>query len=273
MSNDGRQLRSLPVRDTDRLKNGRIKMSSSSPTAKMFAVLDVLAERGSARLTDIAVALDVPKTTLHHTVAQLEDLGLLQRELGGRQLTIAPRLAKLSSDILGAAMRHAPRHAILERLAASLGESCSLGIRVGHQIIYRDDVTGSSPLAFNFQTGNHTPLYCTSTGKLFLARMTSAELDRYLESEPLVEHTPRTITDPDRLRAVVAEIAESGFACSDGEFVLGVVGAAVPVVDKQGRLLAGLAVSIPGVRMPYSELPSLRPALESAAENLAQTFD
>ena len=266
MSNAGRPPRSLPVRDTDRLKNGPTKMSSSSPTAKMFAVLDVLAKRGSARLTDIAVALDVPKTTLHHTVAQLEDLGL-------RQLTIAPRLAKLSSDILGAAMRHAPRHAILERLAASLGESCSLGIRVGHQIIYLDDVTGSSPLAFNFQTGHRTPLYCTSTGKLFLARMTSAELDRYLESEPLVEHTPRTITDPDRLRAVIAEIAETGFACSDGEFVLGVVGAAVPVVDKQDRLLAGLAVSIPGVRMSYSELPNLRPALESAAENLAQTFD
>ena len=248
-------------------------MGGSSPTAKMFAVLDVLAERGSARLTDIALALDVPKTTLHHTVAQLEDLGLLQRELGGRQLTIAPRLAKLSSDILGAAMRHAPRHAILERLAASLGESCSLGIRVGHRTVYLDDVTGSSPLAFNFQTGSHVPLYCTSTGKLFLARMTAAELDRYLKSEPLVQHTPRTITDPDRLRAVVAEIAESGFACSDDEFVLGVVGAAVPVVDKQGRLLAGLTVSIPGVRMSFSDLPKLRSALDSAAENLAQTFD
>ncbi len=273
MNNAGRQPTSMPDQDTRGHKDGRTRASGSTPTAKIFAVLEILAKRGSARLTDIAVALDVPKTTLHHTVAQLEDLGLLQREPGGRQLTIAPRLAKLSSDILGAAMRHAPRHAILERLAASLGESCSLGIRVGHQIIYLDDMTGSSPLAFNFQTGNRTPLYCTSTGKLFLARMTSAELDRYLESEPLVEHTPRTITDPDRLRAVVAEIAESGFACSDGEFVLGVVGIAVPVIDKQGRLLAGLAVSIPAVRMSYSELPNLRPALESAAENLAQTFD
>ena len=103
--------------------------------------------------------------------------------------------------------------------------------------------------------------------------MTAAELDRYLKSEPLVQHTPRTITDPDRLRAVVAEIAESGFACSDDEFVLGVVGAAVPVVDKQGRLLAGLTVSIPGVRMSYADLPKLRPALDSAAEDLAQTFD
>lgn len=248
-------------------------MSGSSPTAKMFAVLEVLAQRGSARLTDIAVELAVPKTTLHHIIAQLEDLGLLQREPGGRQLTIAPRLAKLSSDILGATMRYAPRHAILERLAASLGESCSLGIRVGHKVIYLDDMTAPSPLAFNFQTGRRTPLYCTSTGKLFLSRMTPAELDRYLESEPLVEHTPKTITDADRLREVVAEIAESNFACSDDEFVLGVVGAAVPVMDKSGRMLAGLAVSIPGVRMSFSDLPKLKPALASAADELAHTFD
>ena len=273
MKNAGRRPKSRSGRDTDGPKNGQTKTGSFTPAAKMFAVLETLAERGSARLTDIALALDVPKTTLHHTVAQLEDLGFLQREPGGRQLTIAPGLAKLSSDILGATMRHAPRHAILERLAASLGESCSLGIRVGHQIIYLDDVTGASPLAFNFQTGQRSPLYCTSTGKLYLARMTPAELDRYLESEPLVGHTPRTITDPDRLRAVVAEIAESGFACSDDEFVLGAVGAAAPVVDKQGRLLAGLAVAIPGVRMAYSDLPNLRPALESTAKKLAQTFD
>ena len=248
-------------------------MSGFSPTAKMFAVLEVLAQRGSARLTDIAVELSVPKTTLHHIIAQLEELGFLQREPGGRQLTIAPRLAKLSSDILGATMRYAPRHAILERLAASLGESCSLGIRVAHEVVYLDDMTGPSPLAFNFQTGRRTPLYCTSTGKLFLSRMTPAELDRYLESEPLVEHTPKTITDPARLREVVAEIAESNFACSDDEFVLGVVGAAVPVTDKSGRMLAGLAVSIPGVRMSFSDLPKLKPALASAADELAHTFD
>jgi IclR family acetate operon transcriptional repressor len=248
-------------------------MSGSSPTAKMFAVLQVFAERGSARLTDIAVELNVPKTTLHHITTQLEELGYLQREPGGRQLTIAPRLAKLSSDILGTAMRYAPRHAIIERLAASLGESCSLGIRVGHEVVYLDDMTGPSPLAFNFQTGRRTPLYCTSTGKLFLSRMTEAELDRYLESEPLVEHTPRTITDPNRLREALSEITESNFAYSDDEFVLGVVGAAVPVLDRDGRMLAGLAVSIPGVRMSFSDLPKLKPALAFAADELVRTFD
>ncbi len=247
-------------------------MSNASPTEKLFAVLEVLAQRGSARLTDIALALNVPKTTLHRIIAQLEQLGYLQRENGGRQLTLAPRLAKLSSDILGATLRYAPRHAILERLSARLGESCSLGIRVAHQVIYLDDMTAPSPLTYKFQTGERAPLYCTSTGKLFLSRMTTDELDSYFQSELLIAHTPKTITDQVRLREVLAETTESGVACTDEEFILGVVGIAVPVLDQDGRVLAGLAAAIPAVRMPFTEVRQLAPTLISAADELAQTF-
>ena len=242
------------------------------PMAKVFALLEVLSQRGSARLTDLADALGVPKTTLHRITSQLEELGYLQREPGGRRLTIAPRLAGLAADMLGASLKLAPRHAILEQLAIRLGESCSVGIRIGHDVVYLDDVAGSSPLAYNFQTGRRSPLYCTSTGKLFLARMNADELDRYFRSEELVAHTPNSITDKSRLREVINEVRGSGFASTDNEFVVGVIGAAVPIVDADGRLLAGLAVSIPAARMSFAELPKLQPAMVEAAEALAQSF-
>lgn len=246
--------------------------ASTTPTAKVFALLELLSQRGSARLTDLAAELNLPKTTLHRITAQLEQLGYLQREPGDRRLTIAPRLSKLSADILGATLRLAPRHAILKGLAMGLGESCSLAIRVGYQVVYIDDVTAPSPLSFNFGTGQQTPLYCTSSGKLYLAHMSATELGRYLETEPLVAFTKNTITDPGRLRAQLAEIAEFGFASSHGELVVGVVGAAVPVRDSDGRMLASITTSIPAARMAFSDLPKLKPALVSAAEELAQTF-
>lgn len=243
-----------------------------TPTAKVFALLELLSQQGSARLTDLAAALGVPKTTLHRITSQLEELGYLQREPGGQRLTIAPRLADLAADMLGASLKLAPRHAILERLAFRLGESCSLGIRVGHNVVYLDDVAGPSPLAYNFQTGGRSPLYCTSTGKLFLARMSDDELDRYFRSEELVAHTPKTITDVARLRAIIDEVRDSGFALTDNEFVAGAIGAAVPIIGSEGRLLAGLAVSIPSARMCFADLPKLKPAMVEAARSLAQSF-
>lgn len=261
--------RDAPVRGAIHAPDG----GDPTPTAKVFALLELLAQRGSARLTDLATELGVPKTTLHRVTSQLEQLGYVQREPGGRQLTIAPRMARLSADILGATIRLAPRHMILEQLATRIGESCSLGIRVGYDVVYLDDIAGSSPLSYNFQTGRRSPLYCTSTGKLYLAWMSQHDLDRYLRSEKLAPHTENTITNADRLRDVISSVREKRFASTNSEFVLGVIGAAVPVVDKADRLLAGLAISVPSARMAFAEIPTLRPALVEAANALAQTFD
>ena len=121
--------------------------------------------------------------------------------------------------------------------------------------------------------GCRSPLYCTSTGKLYLAWMSNSELDRYLKSEKLIPYTENTITDADSLRKVISTIREDGFASTNSEFVLGVIGAAVPVVDKTNRLLAGLAISVPSVRMAFADIPKLRPALAEAADALVHTFD
>lgn len=244
-----------------------------TPISKVFALLELLAKRGSARLTDLAADLGLPKTTLHRIVAQLQDLGYLQRELKSRHLTVAPRLIRLSSGLIGTAARAAPRHAILEGLATRLGESCSLGILVGYQVVYIDDVTATSPLTISFQAGQHTPLHCTSTGKLFLAYMEPKDLERYFASETLTKYTPNTITEPERLRPLLPDIVKAGFARSENEFVLGVVGAAVPVLDSNGRILAALNVSIPSVRMTAQDLASLKNILTVAAAEIAEMFE
>ena len=271
MSTDG-LVKSLQGKTASASRGSSGDAIDASPTAKMFALLELLSQRGSARLTDLATQLGVPKTTLYRITTQLEQLGYIQREPGGRQLTIAPRLTRLSTDILAASVRLAPRHAILEGLAMRLGESCSLGIRVGHQVVYLDDVTAPSPLSYRFGTGQRTPLYCTSIGKLYLAHMTKTDLDRYLATQELVVHTPNTITDTDLLRAELAGVPVNGCAYSQGEFVVGVVGAAVPVIDAEGRMLAGVTVSIPAARMAFSDLPDLIPALKDAAQALSETF-
>lgn len=246
---------------------------SESPTGKVFALLETLAQCGSARLTDLAASVGVPKTTLHRVTTQLEQLGYLQREPGGTDISISPLLIDLSFNLLAAALRLAPRHAILEQLAMRLGESCSLAIRVGYEVTYLDFVAGGWPLAFNFQPGHRSPLYCTSTGKLYLARMSAAELEQYLKTAKIIAHTPSTITDLDALRAVVAEVRASGFASTDNEFVQGVIGASVPVWSKDRRMLAGLTVTVPSARMSLDEIVKLRPALDDAAGALAETFD
>ncbi len=254
-------------------RNEKFGPAEPGPVAKVFAVLRELARReGSAGLSELAQALDLPKATVHRVLAQLERLGLVQRMPGERRLLLAPPAIELATEILEGASRTALRRAALVSLSEQTGESCSLGARSGYEIVYLDDVTGSSPLSFHFQRGRRAPLHCTSMGKIYLGKMSPDELDRFFETETLVAYTPWTIVDRDRLRAISAEAARNDFVTSNQEFVLGVVGAAVPVFDSQRRMIAGLAVSIPAARMPYEKLPSLKPLLRKTADRIAASF-
>jgi len=71
--------------------------------------------------------------------------------------------------------------------------------------------------------------------------MSPADLDRHL-SAPLIRYTPRTITEPDKLRADLARIRKQGFAMDMGEHSLTVHAVAAPVMDPAGRFLGALSI-------------------------------
>jgi IclR family acetate operon transcriptional repressor len=249
---------------------GRAKLV---PTMKVFAVLIEIARRGgTAGVTELARALSMPKTTVYRVAGQLERLGYLHRIPGERRLTLSSTALEMAAEILQASIRTGPRHAALVSLSEQTGESCSLGVRAGYEIVYLDHVTGTSPLTYYFQTGRRAPLYCTSIGKLYLAKMTQKELEQFFKTVPLTRYTDWTVTAPDALREIIAVAAKTDFVASNQEFVLGVVGAAVPVRGRTGRMIAGLAVSIPAARMAYEDLGRLRPLLEETAKKLTSTF-
>jgi len=246
----------------------------NTPTGKVFALLQTLADNHGARsLSDLAVSLGLAKTTVHRIVAQLQDLGYLQREPGSRKLSVSPGLCRLCMDLIAASARLAPRHEVLRALAEEIGESCSVGLRVGYEVGYVDDVAANVPLAVHFSAGRRAPMHCTSIGKLYLGRMSDAEWHRYLASNPLRRFTERTIIDPETLRDQTQRAARDGFASTEEEYVLGVVGAAVFVTGPGSRIYAGLAFHAPAARLTHEDALRLRPHLEGAAERLVSTFD
>lgn len=246
----------------------------NTPTGKVFALLQTLAENdGAMSLSDLAASLGLAKTTVHRMVAQLQDLGYLQREPGSRKLSVTPELCRLSVDLIGAGVRLAPRHEVLRALSEEIGESCSIGLRVGYQVGYIDDVTANVPLAVHFRAGRRAPMHCTSIGKLYLGKMSDAEWRRYLASNPLRKYTDYTLTDPERLREQVRRAAREGFAATEEEYLLGVVGAAVFVSGPGPRVLAGLAFHAPAARLTHEDALRLRPHLERAAKRLVATFE
>ncbi|MFT4066313.1 IclR family transcriptional regulator [Paraburkholderia sp.] len=249
-----------------------IEASPSAPIEKLFAVLTLL---GNARrpmtLSELAATLGTAKTTLHRITTQLERLGYLQREPGTRFLLVARPMVDLAVSIVSTATITGRRHAILRGFCEKVGESVTLGMRVGDEIAYLDDVTTEAGLMLKIRTGLRAPMHCTSIGKLFLAHMDEQEWQDYA-MRPLQRFTEKTLTDIADLRRQLDEIRRTDFALSDEEFVRGVIGAAVPVYDGSRRLLAGLSISAPAARMTSAQLRKLKPVFSDVAQEIATTF-
>jgi DNA-binding IclR family transcriptional regulator len=183
---------------------------------------------------------------------------------------VAPRLVRLATDALKAASALSPAHEVLREVAHAVTGTCSLAILQGGEVAYIDSAVADSPLMLNFQTGQRAPLYCTSSGKVFLASMDKKMLDRYLATGPWNGITRRTIVEPRRLREEIERTREREYAMTESEFVEGVVGAAVPVSGPAGHPLAALTVSVPEARQTLEDLKRLIPLLQRSAAKLSR---
>mgnify|MGYP003694185515 CR=1 FL=1 len=80
-------------------------------------------------------------------------------------------MVQLGLGIVAASMLRAPRHAILEALSQTIGETCNFGVMTGSHVVYLDRVESAWPFGLRFEPGSRVPLHCTSMGKLFLSQL------------------------------------------------------------------------------------------------------
>lgn len=246
------------------------EVASDQPLDRALAVLHAVAESTRpASITEVAGDCGLPVPTVHRLVAQLERRGMVTRALGSKRVVVGPTLVRLGMASLEAALRSDRPHQVLVTLANRIGEHCHIGRSYDDAVAYVDSAKAPRSDGLHFEPGGRAPLYCTSIGKLFLADMTDADLDWWLAHAPFERLTPSTITAANALRALVKKVRREDWAVSNQEFVLGVVGCAVPIRDPDGRLIAGLGISAPSARVPFDQLARFRSLMESSAEEIA----
>lgn len=239
------------------------------PLDRTLAVIEgVLSARTAATLTAIAGATGLPIGTVHRIVGQLEERGLLKRALGSRKLLPGPRLVALGARILEASAVNDRSHLVLEALARRIEEHCHIGIISGQDVLYVDSARSGQPARLHFEPGKRAPVYCTSTGKVFLASLPPDALGEIVELIDFKPFTPRTIRTRTALLEEVSRVRERGWASSNEEFTPGVIGCAVAINARSGEFIAGLGVSIPVAHCPYAQIDQLVPALTACAHEL-----
>ncbi len=250
-----------------------MNVNHDGPLDRAFAILDFVASQLKAvTAADIAKNLELPLPTAHRLIGNLETRGLLQRAAGTKRYVVGNTLVVLAGKTIGSAFRTARRHAVLQNVAAEIGEQCEIGIVRNNLVAYVDSVRFTAPQGLQFDPGSSAPLYCTSTGKIYMSMLPTKAREKLVRSFQMEKHTFQTITDPDALLRELEQTRSAGWARTNEEYVKGVVGCAVPILAPDGTLIACLGVSVPAARVSHEELQRFREPLVNAARLLSETI-
>lgn len=228
-------------------------MATLNTVEKVGRVLDLFTrESPDWGVSEVAKALDVPRSSAHAVLSSLADIGLLQWRPGGRY-RVGWRVLELAEVQRRTLDLRAAARPVLERLVEEHGETVHLGVRDRYHMLYVDKFVGNRNITVQGgQVGARAVPYCTSLGKMIMASAGISELPEYLAFTTLRRFTPSTITDPDALKAELQEISRRGYAYDLGEAVEDVYCVAAPVRDDLGQVIAAVSMSSPKNRFERS---------------------
>lgn len=242
----------------------------SGPLARAFAMIRYVAsQKKSLSVAEISDALELPVPTAHRLITNLESMGYLQRVAGSKRVMVGSALLELGSDSIASAFSVSSVYGLLQKASAKIGEQCEISIVRHGTVEYIASVKSESFMGLQFDAGKQGPLHCTSTGKIYLSTLKDPVLHRIVASLPLRRFTPNTITEPEQLLEEVTIVREQGWAATNEEYVLGVVGCGVPIPSKAGGILACLGISVPSARVPFERLASFIPQMKYLADELS----
>lgn len=229
---------------------GRMRERGYSVTSVLRAldVMEFLAKQGGAgRVSDVAKEVKCSKNTAFRLLRTLRQRGFVnQTDDASYELTF--KLLNLGEAVLRSMDLPSVARSYLEALNRQFGETVSLGILDGHEIVYLDRVLGTQPYHTSYAVGARTSSYSTALGKAILAFSPDMVIDHVIEAG-LKPRTEYTITDPARLRADLRITAVRGYAYDNQESVFGIRCVAAPVFDRRGDVAAAMSVSALAARV------------------------
>ena len=207
-----------------------------------FAVLLSFDEdRTNPTLAEIATATGLSRPAVRRILLTLQRLGYVHGKSGRWALT--PRVLSIgqhysaSHALIDAALPH------LVEIAEHTGESASLGVLDGTDVVYAARVPVRRIMSINVSVGTRVPAYATSMGRVLLAWAPSETIDWVIAHSSFAKLGPNTITDEDELRAVLRTVRDAGFCLADEELEVGLISLAAPVRGPSGEVIGALASS------------------------------
>jgi IclR family transcriptional regulator, pca regulon regulatory protein len=233
-----------------------------------LAVLQAFdADHATLTLREAADAAGISRPAARRLLLTLEALGYLSSD--GANYRMTARVLTFASAFVGSRVIHQIGQRHLESFSADVGESSSMSMLDDTDVVFVVRVPVNRVRSYMLALGERMPAYVTAQGRVLLAHLSDADLDRFFHQVTLVPLTARTFTDEPRLRAELGEIAKQGWALIDQEYEMNMRSIAAPVRDAEGTVVASVGCMCHAGRVSLEQLTNeFLPRLREAAAGI-----
>ncbi|MFF7160059.1 IclR family transcriptional regulator [Streptomyces sp. NPDC008086] len=245
--------------------SGPAKGTRSAPD-RLLSVLGAFdLEHPALCLTDIGRRAGLSLSTAHRLVNALTEWGALERDDAGLY-HVGLRLWELAALApRGLALRQLALP-YLEDLYEATHENVQLAVRDGAEVVYIEWLSGRSAVGVHIRVGARWPLHATGVGLTLLAHSAPEFQEEYCAG-PLAAFTPYTVTEPARLRRILADVRRTGVAVSSRQVTDDALSVAAPIRGPGGSVTAAVSVVVP---QADAQVPVLVPAVRLAARGISR---
>jgi IclR family KDG regulon transcriptional repressor len=246
---------------------------SSKSLTSLEKGLDILSvfdsDRSELSVQEIAASLSLPLSTTYRYLDILVSKGFLTRDAVKRKILLGPasfRMGQVASSRMSLVDIAHPYMSSLSQLS---GETVFLTVISGWEAMCLDKIEQSHGIRMSLPLGSGLPLHAGASAKVLLAYQDESFVENLAVSKGLPRITENTITDLAILKADLEQIRRQGYTISHSEVDHGATAIAAPILDVEGKVIAGLSIGGPSDRVEGKGIQDLVVLVKRVAEQIS----
>jgi len=240
--------------------------------ARAFGVLEAFRpERPKLTFQQLVKITQLPKTTVHRLIGTLFQLGYLVFDPESRKYCLSPKIMLLGFTVLSNWDVREIARPYMEQLSQESDQNVNLGVLVGSEVVYIERIKRCLVVNIEFSVGSRLDCYNTAIGRAIVAFLDIEKRKTVFEE---FQKDPKAVKfigrDGQKLRDILAEVREVGFAIDNEEWVPGVVAIAAPIFNVEGLIEGAINMIFFSNMVDHEELTGRYiPMLRSSAARIS----
>jgi len=212
---------------------------------RVFDIIGALKRETTAGVTELAEALDMPKSTVHAHLSTMMDCGYVV-QTDSKKYRLSLQFLDVGMEVRETQAMYDEVVPKLDELAEETNEKAWWVVEENGQAVFLAKSMGSRAIRTNSRIGQHTELYKLAAGMAILPVLPDERCERVLDSYDFPLPDGRSRED---LEAELDEIADRGVAYGTEQFLKGVTGVGAPLTDNSGNVYGAISISGPVDRL------------------------